>query len=159
MQTARIRPIAIALIRRPHDGAVLASYGEDNEDGRRFYRPLGGGIEFGETSEAAVRRELLEELGAEIETIELLRVTENIFIHRGQQGHEVVFIWECRLRDETLYRHDEIAIDENGVSMVAHWVHLHELRSQGIHFYPEELARLLNVDVVSASSFQPSPSL
>jgi ADP-ribose pyrophosphatase YjhB (NUDIX family) len=143
MQPGFIRPIAIALIRRPADGAILAMYGEDPTDGRCFYRPLGGGIDFSETSVAAVRREIWEELHAEIEPVRLFQVTENIFRHRNQVGHEIVFIWECRLLDEALYQRDEIAIDENGVAMVAHWVHPDRLANDGIHFYPEELAHAL----------------
>jgi 8-oxo-dGTP pyrophosphatase MutT (NUDIX family) len=143
MQVGQIRTIAIAVIKRPSDGAVLAFYGEDPNDGRRFYRPLGGGIDFGESSIDAVRRELLEEIGAEVDPVRLMRVVENIFTNRGQTGHEIVFIWECHLRDERFYAHEEIVIDENGVSAVAHWVHPHRLRAQGIHLYPDELASLL----------------
>jgi ADP-ribose pyrophosphatase YjhB (NUDIX family) len=144
MQPSIIRPIALALIRRPADGAVLAMYGEDPTDGLRFYRPLGGGIDFSETSIAAVRREIWEELQVEIEPVRLFQVVENIFHHRQRAGHEIVFIWECRLLDETLYRRDEVAVDENGVAMVAHWVHPARLASDGIHFYPEELADALH---------------
>jgi 8-oxo-dGTP pyrophosphatase MutT (NUDIX family) len=144
MQPARIRPIAIALIRRPGDGALLAMYGEDQTDGRRFYRPLGGGIEFGETSEAAVRREIWEELQIEVEPLRLCQVVENLFTHCNQQGHEIVFIWECHPSDESLYTHDEVAVHENGIETVAHWVHPHQLAAQGIHFYPKELADVLH---------------
>jgi 8-oxo-dGTP pyrophosphatase MutT (NUDIX family) len=143
MQPGSIRPIAIALIRRPADGAVLAMYGEDPTDSRRFYRPLGGGIDFSETSIAAVRREIWEELHAEVEPVRLFQVVENIFHHHNRVGHEIVFIWECRLLDEALYQREEIAIDENGVAMVAHWVHPDRLANDGIHFFPEELAHAL----------------
>jgi 8-oxo-dGTP pyrophosphatase MutT (NUDIX family) len=144
MQAGRIRTIVIAVIQRPSDGALLAFYGEDPSDGRRFYRPLGGGIDFGESSIDAVRRELQEEIGAEVDPVRLMGVVENIFTNREQIGHEIVFIWECHLLDERFYAHEEIVIDENGVSEVAHWVHPRQLAAQGIHFYPEELTNYLS---------------
>jgi 8-oxo-dGTP pyrophosphatase MutT (NUDIX family) len=40
----------------------LVAHGHDSVKSEDFYRPLGGGIEFGELSEAALRREIKEEL-------------------------------------------------------------------------------------------------
>lgn len=145
MSEGKIRAVAIAVIRRPKDGAILACYGDDPSDGRRFYRPLGGGIEFGETSDTAVYRELLEETGAEVKPLRLITVTENIFTHRGRRGHEIVFIWECQLLDEALFEIEEIVINENGALAVAHWVHPDQLAADGIHLYPSELPHLLRV--------------
>lgn len=50
----RIRPIAICLLR--HEGKILVFEGWDRAERRAFYRPLGGGIEFGETGQHAVQR-------------------------------------------------------------------------------------------------------
>ncbi len=61
-----IRVIAIAVIARPTDGALLVYDGYDSVKRELYHRPLGGGIEFGETAEAAVRRELHEEIGVEL---------------------------------------------------------------------------------------------
>ena len=57
-----IRPIALCVIR--HDDAVFVFEGYDPLKDQTFYRPLGGGIEFGETSEQAIRREMREEIAA-----------------------------------------------------------------------------------------------
>lgn len=63
----RARVISLALIRRPSDGGWLAVYAEDALNGNAFYRPAGGGVEF----------------GAEVEPIRLWGVTENIFTYMG----------------------------------------------------------------------------
>ena len=83
MDTTRIRPIAICLFR--HNNRILVSEGFDSIRQDYYYRPLGGSIEYGETSREAVAREIREELGAEIENIRLLGVVENIFVYRGEQ--------------------------------------------------------------------------
>ena len=61
---AGIRPLALAVFR---DGPRILV--EDNAAWDRrdwFYRPPGGGVEFGERAIDAVRREMREEFGAEI---------------------------------------------------------------------------------------------
>ena len=55
-----IRPIVIGVAIR--NDRVLAIEGFDAHKGEHFFRPPGGGIEFGETSEGALRREFREEL-------------------------------------------------------------------------------------------------
>jgi NADH pyrophosphatase NudC (nudix superfamily) len=60
----RIRPLAICVFRK--DGRILVAEGYDPVKDHTFYRPLGGAIEFGETSRQTVSRELMEEIGAEV---------------------------------------------------------------------------------------------
>jgi ADP-ribose pyrophosphatase YjhB (NUDIX family) len=68
-----------------------------------FYRPLGGGIEFGETAEEALRRELREELDVELGTARLIGVLENLFRFRGVPGHEIVFVFDAVVADPGFY--------------------------------------------------------
>lgn len=71
-----------------HDGKILASKGHDsNKNPYDFYRLIGGTIDFGETAEQAIHREILEELGTEIENVVQLNVIENIFQYEGRNGH------------------------------------------------------------------------
>src|SRR3990170_6464584 len=102
----RIRPIALCLFRRRDD--ILVFEGVDTVKPEVFYRPLGGGIHFGERAEDAARREIREEVGAEITNLHLLGVVENLFTHQGAPGHEVVFLFEGDLTEPSLYEREEL---------------------------------------------------
>nr|WP_277351979.1 NUDIX domain-containing protein [Rhodococcus sp. HNM0563] len=74
-------------------GHVLVLEGMDRVTGEAFHRAIGGGIEFGETAEAALRREFTEELGVTLGAVELLAVVENIFEYEGKPGHEIAHVF------------------------------------------------------------------
>lgn len=139
----RIRVISLALIRRPSDGRWLAMHGTDPIKGEEFYRPAGGGVEFGESSRDAVCREMLEEFSAVVEPVDLWGATENLFIHMDKPGHEVVFLWECRFVDESLYSQDELPLTEGNEQLVAHWIDPEDLAARGIALYPDGLPEIL----------------
>ena len=65
MKKKRIRPLAICIFR--HHDRILVAEGYDPVKKEYFFRPLGGGIEFGELSRETVCRELMEEIHAEVE--------------------------------------------------------------------------------------------
>lgn len=110
----------MVVIARPRDGALLVSE-EPGPDG--FARPLGGGIEFGESSADAARRELREELGVELEDLRLLGVLESRFELNGAAGHEIVFVYAAQLVDPAGYEWEERRIlDHPPTSNVrVHW--------------------------------------
>jgi ADP-ribose pyrophosphatase YjhB (NUDIX family) len=141
MADGRIRVVALAVVRRPVDGAVLAiRYGE----GRTYYRPPGGGVEFSETAVDAVQREMMEELGHRVRVERLLGVVENIYVDDGVQYHQIMFNWLVHFEDERLYTQEDFHIHEdNGEEYYAHWVRVDELARAGIPFYPEALAGLI----------------
>ncbi|TWS94550.1 NUDIX hydrolase [Streptococcus sp. sy018] len=55
------------------------------------YCTLGGAIQVGETTEAAIRREILEEIGIEVEVGPLAFVVENQFELGSQAYHQIEF--------------------------------------------------------------------
>lgn len=114
-----IRVIAICLFRRGDE--ILVTEGLDTSCNRRYARPLGGGVELGETSEQTIVREIREEIGAEVRDLRLLGVLENLFELEGQQQHEVVFVYDGRFEDESLYQIAEIPLNDGGWLTGAIW--------------------------------------
>jgi ADP-ribose pyrophosphatase YjhB (NUDIX family) len=100
---------AMAVIRRPRDGALLVSESADP----LFQRPLGGHVEFGEYALDTIHREFGEEIGQVLTGVRLLGVLENIFPWRGGTEHEVVFIFEAALADEAAYEIEEQLIRDD----------------------------------------------
>ena len=97
-----IRVVSLGLIQRK-DGALLLDKGFDSHKNETFYRPLGGGVKFGETGTEALRREFMEELGVEITVSPLLQAFENIFVYEGERGHQIMLLYACAFVDESLY--------------------------------------------------------
>lgn len=100
---AKPRVVALALIRRAESNEILVSNSRDETIGVRFHRLFGGGVEFGERGEEALRRELLEELGVELGMARLAGVVENLFVFEGLPGHEVMLVYETEFADASLY--------------------------------------------------------
>lgn len=143
MLEGKIRVLALAIIRRAADGTILAMRHIDEPRGIVFYRPLGGGIEFGESSAEAVCREIQEELGLAVHPARLLGVLENRFVFQGVAGHEILFNWLVEPDDPSCFARDEFVYTEGQQQGVAAWVAPGELRRQGIPLYPTGLTELL----------------
>lgn len=139
----RIRPLAICVFR--HGDRILVAEGYDPIKQETFYRPLGGGIEFGEFSEQTVHRELFEEIGVEVYELKYLGTLENIFIFNGIAGHEIVQVYDGTLKDAGLYEQAvilgrEVDIDE---TFRAVWKHVDEFGPGRSILYPTGLLDLL----------------
>jgi 8-oxo-dGTP pyrophosphatase MutT (NUDIX family) len=145
MPTLSIRPKAVCTVQRGAE--ILVSAAHDSVKDETYYGPLGGGIEFGEIAADAVRREMVEELGAELVDVRLLGVLENIFTYEGRPGHEIVFVFLGRFADATLYEHDELRWTESdGTQWVATWMPLEHFAPGGPPLYPTGLYGLLRDD-------------
>ena len=100
---------AMAVIRRPRDGALLVSESADPP----FQRPLGGHVEFGEYAVDTIHREFGEEIGQELTDVRLLGVLENIFPWRDGTEHEVVFIFAAAFAAAAAYEIEEQLIRDD----------------------------------------------
>ncbi|MCX2860272.1 NUDIX domain-containing protein [Paucibacter sp. PLA-PC-4] len=83
-----------AAIIRDGERVLLHRVGDDP-----FWALPGGRVEIGETAEAAVRREMHEELGSEVRVERLESVVENLFSYRGRQQHGLELHFAVALPD------------------------------------------------------------
>lgn len=64
------------------------------------YALIGGRVTIGEDSETAVKRELEEELGKEIEITGYVTTVENFFEEKGSKYHEIMFVHKAEFAEE-----------------------------------------------------------
>ena len=150
MKKKRIRPLAICVFR--HHDRILVAEGYDSIKDEYFYRPLGGGIEWGETSMETVCRELMEELNVEVdrESLTYLGTVENIFHFNGNPGHEIVLIYDGVLKEPGLYEQALITGKEaNGEDIQAMWKNIAEFGEGKSILYPTGL-----IDILASKSPQ-----
>lgn len=140
MNEGKIRTIVLGIFL--HEERLLVFRGEDPTRDVVFYRPLGGGIEFGEYSHQALAREMREELGAEVADICYLGTIENIFTLRGKMGHEIVLLYAGEFVDRSLYERDTLIGNDNGVPIQVLWKPLADFEA-GDRLVPIELLDFL----------------
>jgi len=134
-----IRNIAVGLPVR--DGHVLVLHGRDPAKRETFTRAIGVGIEFGETAEAALRREFVEELGIRLDRVQLLGVTENLFEYEGRPGHEIVHVFAVEAAElDAIPLDAQLHILDEGSPVT--WVRISELDRP---LYPNGVVDLLHI--------------
>ena len=133
-----IRPIALGLAIK--NNKVLVSEGYDKVKDQTFYRCLGGGIEFLEKSDEALKREFKEEIGADIAVKDLLGLEENIFTFNGQKGHELIFVYNVELKDND-YKDEYTILDEEDSYAV--WMDIEQFKSGKEILYPTTVIEYL----------------
>ncbi len=141
MKPKNIRVISICIFENNQKILVFEAF--DSVKETMFYRPLGGGVEPGETTQETLKREIREELSLEMTDPNLLGVVENIFIHEGNQGHEIVFVYDAQFVDKKVYDLPELTVHEdNGEVLRAVWRSLDSF-NECHRLVPEKLGKLL----------------
>ncbi|MBD2412998.1 NUDIX hydrolase [Nostoc calcicola FACHB-389] len=131
-----IRVLALGLIR---DGnRIFVSEGYDPAKQETFYRALGGGVDFGETSREALQREFKEEIQAELTNIRYLGCIENLFIFNGRQGHEIIQLYQCDFADPKFYKLESLVFFESEKHKHrALWIDILRFQSGELKLVPE----------------------
>ncbi len=139
----RIRPIALGLIE--HQNHIFVSQGRDKSTEESFYRFLGGGIDFGETSKAALVREFQEEIRAELTDVEYLGCLDNIFTLNGKPKHELVQLFRARFVDGAFYQLDEkFDLVEGDRTTKAFWIKTADALSGKRRLVPDSCLKYLS---------------
>ncbi len=134
-----IRPIALGLAIK--NNKLLVSEGFDKVKNETFYRCLGGGIEFLEKSEEALKREFLEEINVDITVKDFLGISENIFTYQGKKAHELILFYSIEISDEN-YQEEYKVIDDHGET-IAKWIDIDEFKNKNKILYPEEVFKYI----------------
>ncbi|MCG6133137.1 MAG: NUDIX domain-containing protein [Nostoc sp. LLA-1] len=137
-----IRVLALGLIR---DGErIFVSEGYDPVKQETFYRALGGGVDLGETSQAALKREFQEEIQADLINIRYLGCIENIFTFNGRQGHEIIQLYQCDFADTKFYQLESLIFSESEHHQhKALWLEISRVKSGELKLVPEEFFKYL----------------
>lgn len=117
------------------DGKILVEQGRNAD----FSVCLGGRVEFGETAEHAIERELTEELGETPRVIRPLYVHQNFFDMNGSKYHELCFFFLVEVAQSI--REKKTMSNLNGTSSFR-WVDVADLPN--INFYPTVLKQSVN---------------
>ena len=134
-----IRPVVLGIAIK--NGKILVSEGYDKVKKQIFYRCLGGGIEFLETSQEALKREYKEELGIDIIVEEFCGISENIFTYQGKNAHELILFYNIKIQDKDV-REKYYIIDDNCESD-AYWIDVNEFKNNKKIIYPEQIFKYI----------------
>ncbi|MDZ7959983.1 MAG: NUDIX domain-containing protein [Aulosira sp. DedQUE10] len=131
-----IRVLVLGLIR---DGErIFVSEGYDPVKQSTFYRALGGGVEFGETSHLALKREFQEEIQADLTNIRYLGCIENLFTFNARQGHEIIQLYQCDFAEPKFYQLESLIFSESETHKHrALWLSIERFKSGELRLVPE----------------------
>ena len=91
----------------------------------------GGYVELGETTEEAVKRELVEEIGKKVIIKKYLGVVENYFINKfSKKIHEISFYYTMDFVDNVLEQNDFTLIENDkghNIKLDFKWINLNEI--------------------------------
>lgn len=135
----KIRPIVMGIV--IYENKALLT--EHHTKEVTFNRCIGGGIQFGELGEEALKREFMEELGTNIKHSKYLGTDENIFFHKGMNNHELIMFYEVKL-DTNEYEDEYQILDAD---LIAKWINVDDIISGNKPVYPEKIREYIKTIV------------
>jgi 8-oxo-dGTP pyrophosphatase MutT (NUDIX family) len=130
----KIRILALAVLQR-QDGRILLEKGKDTVKNEVFYRPMGGGVEFGERGEETLIREFYEEIGKSIGIEGFLGTVENIFEWQGKPGHQIILFYKCKFLNLEDYKIEHIPRVDGNPSH-SYWKSVAEIEAEQALLHP-----------------------
>jgi ADP-ribose pyrophosphatase YjhB (NUDIX family) len=100
------------------------------------YAVPGGQVEWGETHAEALKREYLEEIGADVNVEKLIRVEENFYSHNGVKWQQICCGYLISLNGEINIPLDGSWLGKEG-HITFHWIPIERLRE--IAVYPTDI--------------------
>ena len=104
---------------------------------------IGGCIEFGESSKDALKREFQEELSLDLLDIQFIKSFESIFEFNNSKMHEIVYLFDSKCEDKTVYTKEAIAGLEGERVFKAIWLPISIFKEKKETIYPEEIINYL----------------
>ncbi len=131
------RPAVYALIRHNHHVLLVSTIRS-----QKYYLP-GGGVEIEESLHAALKREVKEETGIEIEVGQLTRFKEDFFYYDplDEAYHSLLFFYTARPQTFTLASDDEV---QDGEVENPRWVPWKDLQARDFHNHGEIIMQMLH---------------
>jgi 8-oxo-dGTP pyrophosphatase MutT (NUDIX family) len=123
-----------------HEGRILL----DRNTSNTYWVLPGGHPELMESMADALRREVKEEIGADVEVVRMLWMLENFF-HKGKDIHELSFYFLMQIPpDSHLLKSDgPFSGEEHGRKLIFQWFPLNEEVLRKLPLYPGYLASAL----------------
>ncbi len=138
MKANSIRFRAAALFM--YQGKILVHGEENRTSGEIWYVPPGGGVQYGESSLEALKREIKEELGWSIQNEKLIGAFESFHVINEIEEHEISFVYFAIPKDASVLQTNQFNISEdNGTEKVFTWENITDLAKPGSLLYPRGL--------------------
>lgn len=95
---------------------------------KQYYALIGGRIKMGENSKNALKRELEEELGKQVNIQDFLGIIENFFVKDDVKYHELLFIYKAEFKSDKDKQIEDVLENKEGKSYLKyHWVDFEKL--------------------------------
>ncbi len=107
-----------------HNGKILV-HRNINSD---HYALPGGRVEIGENSENTIKREILEEMGKQVELVGYISTIENFFEMKGKKYHEIEFVHKAEfIKKEDKLLQDTIKNIEGKDFLQYEWLEIEKI--------------------------------